>query len=36
MKRGTFKQQAKYMKDLMKKFNMAELDLVSTPMITTT
>jgi hypothetical protein len=31
-KQGTFIHQAKYMKDLMKKFNMAELKLVSTPM----
>jgi hypothetical protein len=31
-KQGTFVHQAKYMKDLMKKFNMAELKLVSTPM----
>jgi hypothetical protein len=32
MKQGTFVHQAKYMKDLMKKFNMVELKLVSTPM----
>jgi hypothetical protein len=32
MKQGTFVRQAKYTKDLMKKFNMAELKLVSTPM----
>jgi hypothetical protein len=32
MKQGTFIQQAKYMEDLMKKFNMAELKPVSTPM----
>jgi hypothetical protein len=31
-KQGTFVHQAKYMKDLMKKFNMAELKLVSTSM----
>jgi hypothetical protein len=31
-KQGTFVHQAKYMKDLMKKFNMAELKLVSTLM----
>jgi hypothetical protein len=31
-KQGTFVHQAKYTKDLMKKFNMAELKLVSTPM----
>jgi hypothetical protein len=35
-KQGSFVHQAKYMKDLMKKFNMAELKLVSTPMSTTT
>jgi hypothetical protein len=29
---GTFVHQAKYMKDLMKKFNMAELKPVSTPL----
>jgi hypothetical protein len=32
MKQGTFMHQAKYMKDLMKKFRMAELKPVSTPM----
>jgi hypothetical protein len=32
MKQGTFMHQAKYTKDLMKKFNMAELKPVSTPM----
>jgi hypothetical protein len=32
MKRGTFVHQAKYTNDLMKKFNMAELKPVSTPM----
>jgi hypothetical protein len=32
MKQGTFVHQARYTKDLMKKFNMAELKLVSTPM----
>jgi hypothetical protein len=31
-KQGTFVHQAKYMNDLMKKFNMAELKSVSTPM----
>jgi hypothetical protein len=31
-KQGTFVHQAKYMKDLMKKFNMAELKPVSTLM----
>jgi hypothetical protein len=31
-KQGTFVHQAKYMKDLTKKFNMAELKPVSTPM----
>jgi hypothetical protein len=31
-KQGTFVHQAKYTKDLMKKFNMAKLKLVSTPM----
>jgi hypothetical protein len=31
-----FVYQAKYTKDLMKKFNMAELKLVSTPMSTAT
>jgi hypothetical protein len=32
MKQSTFVHQAKYTKDLMKKFNMAELKPVSTPM----
>jgi hypothetical protein len=32
MMQGTFVYQAKYMKDLMKKFNMAELKPVSTLM----
>jgi hypothetical protein len=32
MKQGTFVHQAKYTKDLMKKFNMAELKPVSNPM----
>jgi hypothetical protein len=32
MKQGTFMHQAKYMKDLMKKFNMVELKPVSIPM----
>jgi hypothetical protein len=32
MKQGTFVHQAKYTKDLMKKFNMVELKPVSTPM----
>jgi hypothetical protein len=32
MKQGTFVHQAKYTKDLMKKFNMMELKPVSTPM----
>jgi hypothetical protein len=36
MKQGTFIQQANYMKDLMKKFNMAKLKPVSTPMSTAT
>jgi hypothetical protein len=31
-KQGTFVHQSMYMKDLMKKFNMTELKLVSTPM----
>jgi hypothetical protein len=35
-KQGTFVHQAKYTKDLMKKLNMAELNLVSTPMSSTT
>jgi isopentenyldiphosphate isomerase len=34
MKQGTFIQQVKYMKDLMKKFNMDELKPVSTLMST--
>jgi hypothetical protein len=34
MKEGIFIHQAKYTKDLMKKFNMAELKPVSTPMST--
>jgi hypothetical protein len=33
-KKGTFVRQAKYTKDLMKKFNMAELKPVSTLMST--
>jgi hypothetical protein len=33
-KQGTFVHQAKYMKHLMKKFNMAKLKPVSTPMTT--
>jgi hypothetical protein len=32
MKEGIFIHQARYMKDLIKKFNMAKLMLVSTPM----
>jgi isopentenyldiphosphate isomerase len=36
MKQGTFIHQAKYTKDLMKKFNMDELNPVSTPMSTAT
>jgi isopentenyldiphosphate isomerase len=36
MKQGTFVHQAKYMKDLIKKFNMPELKPVSTPMSMTT
>jgi hypothetical protein len=36
MKQGTFVHQAKYTNDLMKKFNMAELKPVSTPMSSTT
>jgi isopentenyldiphosphate isomerase len=36
MKQGTFVHQAKYTKDLMKKFNNAELKPVSTPMSTAT
>jgi hypothetical protein len=35
MKEGIFIHQAKYTKDLIKKFNMAELKPMSTPMITT-
>jgi hypothetical protein len=35
-KQGTFVHQAKYMEDLMKKFNMAELEPVSTPMSSVT
>jgi hypothetical protein len=35
-KRGTFVHQAKYTNDIMKKFNMAELKSMSTPMSTTT
>jgi hypothetical protein len=31
-KQGTFVHQDKYTKDLMKKFNMAELKPISTPM----
>jgi hypothetical protein len=34
MKEGIFIHQAKYMKDLMKKFNMVELNPMSTPMST--
>jgi hypothetical protein len=34
MKQGTFVHQAKYMKDLMKKFNIDELRTVSTLMST--
>jgi hypothetical protein len=36
MKQDIFIHQAKYMKDLMKKFNMAELKPVSIPMSTAT
>jgi hypothetical protein len=36
MKQGTFVHQAKYTEDLIKKFNMAELKPVSTPMSSTT
>jgi hypothetical protein len=36
MKQGTSVHQAKYTKDLMKKFNMAEIKPVSTPMSTAT
>jgi hypothetical protein len=35
-KQGTFVHQAKYTKDLMKKFNIAKLKPVSTPMIIAT
>jgi hypothetical protein len=35
-KQGSFVHQAKYTKDLIKKFNMAELKPVSTPMSTAT
>jgi hypothetical protein len=35
MKQCTFVHQAKYTKDLIKKFNMAELKPVSTPMSST-
>jgi isopentenyldiphosphate isomerase len=35
-KQGIFVHQAKYMKDLMKKFNIAELKPVSSPMSTAT
>jgi hypothetical protein len=35
-KQGTFVHQAKYTKDLMKKFSMSELKPMSTPMSTTT
>jgi hypothetical protein len=35
-KEGIFIYQAKYTKDLMKKFNMAELKPMSTPMTTAT
>jgi lipopolysaccharide/colanic/teichoic acid biosynthesis glycosyltransferase len=36
MKQGTFVHQTKYTKNLMKKFNMAKLKPMSTPMSTTT
>jgi isopentenyldiphosphate isomerase len=36
MKQGTFVHQAKYTKDLMIKFNIAELNPVSTPMSSAT
>jgi hypothetical protein len=36
MKQGMFVHQAKYTKDLMKKFNMAEFKPVSTPMSSAT
>jgi hypothetical protein len=35
IKQGIVIHQAKYLKELMKKFNMAELEPVSTSMITT-
>jgi hypothetical protein len=35
-KQGTFVHQAKYTKDLMKKFNMVELKPMSTPMSSAT
>jgi hypothetical protein len=35
-KQGIFVHQSKYTKDLMKKFNMAELKPMSTPMSTAT
>jgi hypothetical protein len=36
MKQGTFVHQAKYTKDLMKKFNLDDLKPMSTPMRTAT
>jgi hypothetical protein len=36
MKQDTFVHQVKYTNDLIKKFNMMELKLISTPMSTTT
>jgi hypothetical protein len=36
MKQGTFVDQAKYTKDLMKEFNMVEIKPMSTPMSTST
>jgi hypothetical protein len=36
MKQGIFVHQVKYTKDLMKKFNIAELKPISTPMSITT
>jgi hypothetical protein len=36
MNQSTFVHQAKYINDIMKKFNMAELKLVSTPMSSVT
>jgi hypothetical protein len=36
MKHATFEHQANYTNDFMKKFNMAKLKPVSTPMSTTT